>query len=81
MTARGWRGVVEAFRVELGPRSRSRAARPARRRRPGGTAPRCPRCELFVKRMCPEPYAPCGVCVGCCDVPDVHKPPKREDPR
>lgn len=64
--------IVDAFRIELGG-SPSRSG-PGRR----GPAPRCPRCELFVKRMCDEPYIPCGVCTDCCPGYDTHQPAKRD---
>lgn len=65
-----WRQVVKAFRDEFGGNHR---AVTGGRRRGGGTAPRCPCCELFVRAMCQAPYEPCGVCVRCC--PGGHKPP------
>ncbi len=63
--------IVDAFRIELG-------GTPARGRK--GSAPRCPACALFVKRMCDEQCFPCGVCLACCPGYDFHQPPKKKDP-
>lgn len=78
-----WRDVVQAFRAEFGGKHRRHSGSrvwPSAGRRKGGTAPRCPQCELFVRvgEMCTEPHNPCQVCTGCCPGLDTHRPPRKE---